>query len=136
MRYLCIDPGDKRTGFAAGDSVTRIASPLEVVTATGEEAHYAAIVRVIAENEPDEIVLGLPLNMDGSEGPQARKSRVLAARIEAGTGLRVHLFDERLTSYAVQGQLGELDLTRGGKKLRRDALAAAMILKDFLERQD
>lgn len=133
MRYLCIDPGDKRTGFAAGDDITRIASPLEVVTTSNDDARLAAILRVIEENEPGELVIGLPLNMDGSEGPQAKKTRTLAQQIEQRTGLRVHLFDERLTSYAAESQLSELDLTRGEKKQRRDALAAAVILRDFLE---
>ena len=135
MRYLCIDPGDKRTGFAVGDDITRIASPLEIVTTSSDEARLAQILRVVEENEPGELVIGLPLNMDGSEGPQAKKTRTLAQQIEQRTGLRVHLFDERLTSYAAEFQLSELDLTRGEKKQRRDALAAAVILRDFLERR-
>ena len=133
MRYLCIDPGDKRTGFAVGDDITRIASPLEIATTSSDDARLAAILRVIEENEPGELVIGLPLNMDGSEGPQAKKTRTLAQQIEQRTGLRVHLFDERLTSYAAESQLSEMDLTRGEKKQRRDALAAAVILRDFLE---
>jgi putative Holliday junction resolvase len=134
MRYLCIDPGDKRTGFAVGDDITRIASPIEVVTTSSDEARFNAILMVIEENEPGELVLGLPLNMDGTEGPPAKKMRTLAHQLTQRTGLRVHLVDERLTSYAAESQLSELDLTRGGKKQRRDALAAAMILRDFLER--
>ena len=134
MRFLCIDPGDRRTGFALGDDVTRIATPLEVVTTSSDALRLAAILRVIEANDPGELVIGLPLNMDGSEGPQARKTRTLAQQIEQQTGLPVHLFDERLTSYAAESQLSELDLTHGGKKARRDALAAAVILRDFLER--
>ena len=134
MRFLCIDPGDRRTGFALGDDVTRIATPLEVVTTSSDALRLAAILRVIEANDPGELVIGLPLNMDGSEGPQARKTRTLAQQIEQQTGLPEHLFDERLTSYAAESQLSELDLTHGGKKARRDALAAAVILRDFLER--
>ncbi len=135
MRYLCIDPGDKRTGFALGDNITRIATPLDVITTSSDEQRLASILRVIEENDPGELVLGLPLNMDGSEGPQAIKMRTLAKQIADRSGLEVHLFDERLTSYAAEAQLSELDLTRGGKKQRRDALAAAIILRDFLDRE-
>ncbi len=135
MRYLCIDPGDKRTGFALGDDVTRIATPLQIETTSSDEQRLVAILKVIEENDPGELVIGLPLNMDGGEGPQAIKTRALAKQISQCTGLVVHLFDERLTSYAAEAQLSELDLTRGGKKQRRDALAAAVILRDFLERE-
>jgi len=134
MRYLAIDPGGKRTGFAVGDDITRIATPIAVVEAATDEARLAAILRAVEENEPGELVLGLPLNMDGSESPGTKQARALAATLTQRTGLAVHLVDERLTSYAAESQLSDLDLTRGGKKQRRDAIAAALILRDFLER--
>jgi putative Holliday junction resolvase len=134
MRYLAIDPGGKRTGFAVGDDITRIATPVAVVEAASDEARLAAILRAVEENEPGELVLGLPLNMDGSESPGTKQARALASTLTQRTGLTVHLVDERLTSFAAESQLSELDLTRGGKKERRDAIAAALILRDFLER--
>ncbi|MEX2213264.1 MAG: Holliday junction resolvase RuvX [Phycisphaeraceae bacterium] len=136
MRYLCIDLGDKRTGLAVGDDITDIVTPLEVIQATSDEQRLTAMGSAIIEQEPGELVLGLPLNMDDSEGPAAKKGRAFAALLEARFGLRVHLADERLTSYAVEKEMGPMELTRGKKKERRDALAAAMILRDFLSRRD
>jgi putative Holliday junction resolvase len=133
MRFLCIDPGDKRTGLAVGDDGTRIVSPVEVIVAGNDEVRLSALLRAVAEHEPGELVVGLPLNMDGSEGPAAAKAKALAAALHERTKLPVHLADERLTSYAAEAQFAGMELTRGRKKQRRDALAAAMILRDFFE---
>jgi len=133
MQYLAIDPGNKRTGLAVGSDVMRIATPLEVVQAANEEQRLAAIRRAIADHEPGALVLGLPLNMDGTEGPAAKSSRELAARLEQTFQLPVHLHDERLTSDQADQQMSQTGLTHGQKKSRRDALAAAVILQDFLD---
>lgn len=137
MRYLGVDLGDKRTGLALGDAETGIASPLKTLeigaAADGGRALLAGIRRVCEEHRPDAIVLGLPLNMaDGSEGAAARKAREFGARLGAETGLTVHFHDERLTSSEADWAMAGSGLTRGQKKARRDALAAAAILKDFL----
>ena len=82
------------------------------------------------------IVVGLPLNMDGSEGPAARAARELGARIAQATGLPVDFSDERLTSHAAEVALGPMELTRKKKKGRTDAVAAALLLQSYLsERQ-
>lgn len=135
MRYLAIDPGEKRTGLATGDAASGIVTPAGRIEAGSRAALIDALVAAVAEHEPDELVIGLPLNMDGSEGPAAKGVRELAAALAERVDLPMHLVDERLTSFAADKQMGELSLTRGGKKLRRDAMAAAVILRDFLERQ-
>jgi putative Holliday junction resolvase len=136
MRYLAIDPGEKRTGLALGDDVTGVASPLTVIEAGDPAERLAAIEGTIDAQGPDALVLGLPLNMDGSEGAPARAARQLAETLQRETGLAVHLVDERLTSAAANEQMSRTGLTRGQKKSRRDALAAATILRDFLSQQD
>ncbi len=143
MRYLCIDLGDKRTGLAVGDSITRFASPLEVlevpITDNAGESLLNALTRAVSlqlsPGSPAEIIFGLPLNMaDASEGPRAKLVRDFAAklapRLIPPRAIRFH--DERLTSVAADWQMAQSGLTHKQKKLRRDALAAAAILTDFL----
>lgn len=140
MRYLAIDLGDRRTGLAAGDDATGVAAPLGVITldAAGPDDGVSlldAIARAVEEHlgtGPGELVVGLPLNMDGSDGPRARATRAFADRLAARTGRRVHLQDERLTTSAADWAMERSGLTRGRKKQRRDALAAAALLRDFL----
>ncbi len=134
MRFLAIDLGDKRTGLAIGDDETGLASPVSVIekpAAPGDEL-LRAIAGVIDEYGADELVLGLPLNMDGTEGPRARIVRDFGERLGEDTGLPVRLHDERLTSAAADERMARTGLTHGQKKQRRDALAAAEILRDFL----
>ncbi|XVJ60932.1 MAG: Holliday junction resolvase RuvX [Tepidisphaera sp.] len=142
MRYIAVDLGDARTGLAVGDDVTRIVSPLEVVECPtglcGGEALLdllqAAIDRVASPRSPCELVIGLPLNMDDTEGPRAKIVRTFAQRLAARTGRPVHFQDERLTSSEADWSMARSGMTRKQKKERRDALAAAAILRDFLAR--
>lgn len=135
MRYLAIDLGDKRTGLAVGDDEVRIASPLAVIErpVSPGDALLDDLRREIESHKPDTLVIGLPLNMDGTEGPRAKLVREFAARLAERSGLPVRFHDERLTSDAADWQMSGSGLTRGGKKARRDALAAAAILRDFLD---
>jgi len=132
MRYLAIDPGAKRTGLAMGDDITGVATPLEVIEAGDAEARLAGIERAIETQGPDALVLGLPRHMDGREGEAAKAARRFAETLTDRTGLTVHLVDERLTSESANEQMSRTGLTRGQKKARRDAVAAATILRDFL----
>lgn len=142
MRYLAIDLGDKRTGVAVGDDETRIVTPRPVIEVpiaeNGGDALVAAVVRAIdAEFTPyakATIVIGLPLNMDDSEGPQAKKARAFGDRIAAATKRPVAYQDERLTSVEADWTMAQSGLTHQQKKQRRDSLAAGAILRDFLER--
>lgn len=135
MRYLAIDLGDKRTGLAVGDDNTGLVSPsgmIEKPIKPGEEL-LAAIDTAIDEFAPDALVFGLPLNMDDSEGPRAKLVRDFAKRASERTGLPVEFQDERLTSAEANWSMARTGMTRGQKKNKRDALAAAAILRDFLE---
>jgi putative Holliday junction resolvase len=137
-RFLAIDLGQRRTGLALGDAQTRVVSALSVLDIPMAREQGGALLRAIddairASLDPrGEIVLGLPLNMDGTEGPAAAEARRFADVLRARTGRTVHLHDERLTSVEAAGALAGSGLTRAGKRRRQDALAAAAILRDFL----
>ena len=131
-RYLAVDVGGKRTGLALGDTLTRMAMPVEVLHVPKGPALLDAIVKAVKSHAPDAIVMGLPLNMDGSEGPAVAQARAFAAEVRVRTGLEVHLQDERLTSFEADQRMARSGRTRGEKKELRDGLAAAALLEDFL----
>ncbi len=141
MRYLCVDLGDKRTGLAIGDDRSRLVMPVDVlevpISADAGTALLAAVAKAVTEHlgpkgTPGEVVVGLPLNMDGTEGPRAAGVRAFAARIEAQTGRTIRFHDERLSTAAADWGMARSGLSRDQKKAKRDALAAAAILTDFL----
>ena len=128
-----VDHGTRRIGLAAGDTRTGIASPLATIDAEPQAAAVEQVRRYAEEYRTDGIVVGWPLNMDDSEGPQGRLARQLALELARATGLDVRLWDERLSSFAADEALAGM-LTRKKKKARQDAVAAATILQDFLSR--
>lgn len=139
MRFLAVDLGDRRTGLAVGDAFTRLVSPVDVLEVPlarnrGNDL-LAALARAVEEHLSlnDAIVLGLPLNMDGSEGPRAKLVRAFASRLHDFTRRTIHFQDERLSSADADWSMARSGLTHARKKARRDALAAAAILRDFLE---
>ncbi len=134
MRYLGVDLGSKRIGLALAEPDGGVVSPLRVIQAQPRAAENArAIADAADEYAADAIVIGLPLNMDGTEGPQAKLSRVMAAEIRKLCALPLHLHDERLTSHAADHRLIDRDLTRKGKRARHDGVAAQILLESFLE---
>jgi putative Holliday junction resolvase len=132
MRYLAIDYGTRRTGLAICDAQETIASPLAVVQ--GQKDLLPRIARIVAIEGVGGIVLGLPLNMDGSEGPQAGLVKAFAQKLAAHVPLPVHFQDERLSSFAASEKLEQAEYSRARKRARIDAVAAADILQSFLER--
>ena len=134
MRYLAIDYGNKRTGLAICDRNETITSPLAVIQ--GQKHILARIAEIAAAENVDAIVLGLPLNMDDSEGPQAKLVRSFAAKLTRRLGIPVHFQDERLSTFGAAEKLAGAELTRKKTKRRIDAVAAAQILEAFLERED
>lgn len=141
MRYIGIDLGDKRTGIALGDSITRLATPVKVLDISITERNGDALLDGLAQEIDTlvgkghaELVVGLPLNMDDSEGPRAKLARAWGGRLGIRTGRIVHYQDERLSSVDADWQMAQSGLTHKQKKERRDAIAAAAILADFLRR--
>lgn len=135
MRYLAIDLGGKRTGLAVGDDQTRFVSPVDTIEAPQGPMLLAALRKAVDEHGPGALVVGLPINMDGTEGPSARRVRAFAAEIASATALPIHFQDERLTSFAADQAMAQSGRTHGQKKALRDALAAAELLRDFLATQ-
>ncbi|MBK7404256.1 MAG: Holliday junction resolvase RuvX [Phycisphaerales bacterium] len=141
MRYLCIDLGDKRTGLAVGDNMLRLASPVEVLEIPRDRdrgrALMAALAHAIDEHlgPNDQLVIGLPLNMDGTEGPRAKLVREFGLALADLARRRLHFHDERLSSVQADWDMGQTGMTHKQKKQKRDALAAAAILRDFLNSQ-
>ncbi|MEM8836138.1 MAG: Holliday junction resolvase RuvX [Planctomycetota bacterium] len=135
MRWLAIDLGGKRTGLAIGSDETGLATPLRVIEhALDDTAEIErALAKAIEEQEPDGLVVGLPLNMDGSAGPPAKRVRHLAESWGARFSIPVEAFDERETSEMADEAMAQSGLTHKQKKKRRDAIAAAAILRGFLE---
>ena len=135
MRVLGVDPGEARIGLAAGDTETRLASPLMILGHVSRQEDASAIVRIAVEQHCERIVLGLPLDSDGQPGPRARSVMRLADAIQQMATLPVDLWDE---SFSSQDARQFLALT-GAKKKRRaqpqDDLAASLILQDYLSNQ-
>ena len=132
MRYLAIDYGRKRTGLAVCDAAETLAAPLAVLTV--RQGHLVSeILEIIKREAIEAAVLGLPLNMDGSEGAQAKLIRQFARELQKHTDIPIHFHDERLTSFEAEKKLSAVDLTRKKKKKWLDAVAAAAILQSFLD---
>jgi|TARA_Y100000294_G_C8368200_1_gene261598 putative Holliday junction resolvase len=132
MRYLAVDLGDKRTGIAVGDDELKMAQPVCVLDIPIGDQLIEGIIKIISEQAADEIVIGLPLNMDGSLGSRAETTKTFAKNLKVSTNMQIHFQDERLTSSAAEEKLSGSGKTHKQKKKMRDALAAAEILSDFL----
>jgi len=133
-RYMAIDFGVKRIGVAVGDDMLKLASPLATVEATGRwDDDVDAVVRAANGYDVDEFVVGLPLNMDDSEGPQVKLSRRFGEALARRLGKKVHYCDERLSSATADELLQPAGLTNKKHKAKRDRVAAQVILQDFLD---
>jgi putative Holliday junction resolvase len=131
MAIAGIDFGRKRLGLAISEG--QAAYPLETMERRSLKHDIAEIRSRLLDREVSLIVVGLPVNMDGTEGPSARAARAFAEHLGAATGLPVEMFDERLTSVEAEERLRESSGSRVAKKNARDALAAAVILEGWLE---
>ena len=131
---LGIDYGSKRIGLAVGNTDQAIATPLSVVDAGASlDDSVRAVQSAAEEYGVHEFVLGLPLNMDGTEGPQAGVIRSFGKRLKRRLQKDVHYWDERLTSRAADELLSPANLTNKKRKARQDAVAAQLILQTYLD---
>jgi putative Holliday junction resolvase len=138
MRTLAIDLGNKRVGLALSDAGGTLASPLDVLSVGDPSLAIPPVVKVVEREGAERIVLGLPLNMDGSMSAQARGVVEWGARLSAVVAVPILYVDERLSSFAAEQQLIELKragqkMTRKDKKRSLDAVAAAEFLQAFLD---
>jgi len=132
MKILAVDHGEARTGLAVCDPAELLASPLTTIQERSQEALAAQIAQAAQTHNAQRIVLGHPLNMDGSAGPRAEACQAFAALLRQKTGLPVVLWDERGTTLTAARYLNATD-TRGKKrKAALDPLSAAIILESYL----
>lgn len=133
-RILCLDIGDVRIGIAVSDPTRTIASPVEVLTRVGWGPDVKHIKALCDKYETTQVLSGLPLNMDGSEGFQAKKVKDFCAQLEKA-GLTVYYQDERLTTVTAEEALLEDNMSRQNRKSHVDMVAAAVILRQWLDGQ-
>ena len=132
-RLLALDVGTKTIGTALCDARWTIASPATLITRAKFTADKAALELLIAREGPKGIVIGLPLNLDGSESPRSQSTRAFARNLEP-LGLPVLLWDERWSTAAVERQMIAADITRAKRAVRIDCAAAAYILQGAIDR--
>ena len=131
-RIMGIDYGDARTGVALSDLLCSLVGSTMVVPSRNREKALADLVRIAKENEVGTIVVGLPRNMDGSEGPRAALCREFGAMLEQETGLPVKLWDERRTTVEAHNILSAHNYHGKKRKDTVDAVAASLILEGYL----
>jgi putative Holliday junction resolvase len=134
VRVLGVDLGERRIGLALGDTTTRVATPLTVVTRRGDRTvEHGAIGDVAQEWEVALLVVGLPLSLDGHRGRAALAAEEEAGALGGATGLEVAFYDERFTTVSAERSLRQGGL--GGRKRRKviDAVAAAVLLQGWLD---
>jgi putative Holliday junction resolvase len=134
MRFLGIDYGTRRIGLAIGDELG-VATPIPALVEADLAARRLALAAVMKQRRIDEIVIGYPLNMDGTAGYKAKETDVVAAALRAEFGLPVHLVDERLTSHIAEQGMNQKQLREIRAKGIVDSRAAAMILQDYLDQR-
>jgi putative holliday junction resolvase len=131
-----IDFGNRRIGLAVSNPDQLSAYPVETIErGRSLAADLAALLARLTALEVRRIVVGLPLNMDGTVGPRARAAQVFARRLEEATGIPVELCDERLSSFEAEERLKGLPVRRNRRKLAIDAVAASVILETWLRSQ-
>lgn len=133
-RLFGIDLGSKTIGLALSDVTRRIASPLETIRRTKFAADARRLLDLSAEHQIAGLVLGYPVNLDGSAGPRAQATRAFARNLNALSALPILLWDERLTTAAAERTLLEADASRKRRAELIDKLAAALILQGALDR--
>lgn len=135
MRVMAIDYGDARTGVAISDATGLLAGFTTVIHSRKSEQVAEELTELVAAHGVDELVMGFPRNMDGTEGPRAELYRAFAGQLEKRIGMEVHLWDERRTTIEAH-QI----LHTGGKKMKDhkknvDAVAATLILEGYLAKK-
>ena len=133
MRTMGLDVGTKTIGVAVSDGLGLTAQAITTVRRTNLKADLAALADLVREHEVSRLVVGLPLNMDGSEGPRAEATRKFVDTLTQALGLPVEYWDERLSTVAAQRTLLEADLSRAKRREVIDQMAAQFILQGWLD---
>jgi putative Holliday junction resolvase len=139
MHVLALDVGERRIGVAISDPTGMLARPLQTLMRGSREEDFAAIAALVAEHDAGLVVVGRPLSLDGTEGPQARRVARYAGALAAHLPVPVVPWDERFTTQAAEEILRQSGKGRGRRRVRAkgelDAVAAAVILQSYLDSQ-
>ena len=135
MKALSVDLGRVRTGIAISDSMGMLASSLCVIEERDDSRLVEKICSIAGEQKADVIVVGLPKNMDGTEGESAQRARALAKEITARSSVPTHMQDERGTTITAHAYLSSSEVYGKKRKKKVDAVAASIILQDYLDSQ-
>jgi len=130
MRILALDVGERRIGVAVSDPSGTLATPHSVIRRRSKAEDFAAVARLVAELKAERVVVGLPLSLNGTIGPQARRVVRYARSLAQTLTVPVELHDERYSTATAEELLAE---RRGRRRVPIDAAAAAVILQDYLE---
>ncbi len=138
MKFLALDVGDKRVGIATSDELGVGVWPQETFLREGSAQDIERLIAIIQSHAPQLLVVGLPFNMDGSEGAQARKVRQFVDQIQKAFEQKklcipIKWCDERLTSWEADNRLSERGVRRKNRKAQVDSMAACLILEDYLK---
>jgi putative Holliday junction resolvase len=133
MPIAALDLGRRRIGVAVTDAASIGAHPVGIVERRALKHDLDAIAAMLRDRDVSTIVVGLPLNMDGSEGPAASGARKFAQRLAESLRVTVEMFDERLTSFEARDRLADMPARKGTRKTGLDALAAVVILEGWMQ---
>lgn len=132
MRVMALDVGDKTIGVAVCDELGITIRPVTTVRRSGYKRDLPALAELVAAEAPERIVVGLPLNMDGTEGPRAERTRRFAAAAEAHLGRRLVFWDERLSTHEAEARMRAAGVPQKKRKALVDQYAAVVILEAYL----
>jgi len=133
MKILSLDYGDARIGVAISDELGWTAQGLEVIERRKEGAELKRIAELVSQHEVEEVVVGLPKNMNGTIGPRGEICKAFAEQLHEMLQVPVHLWDERLTTVSAHRTLIEADVSRKKRKGVVDKMAASLILQNYLD---
>ena len=139
MRIMALDYGAKTVGVALSDELLLTAQPKETITRDRESKLRRTLVRIeelVTEYDVGQIIVGLPLNMDGSEGERAERARAFGDQVSRRTALPVVMYDERLTTVEADEMLRRMEIPPEHRKQYIDQIAASVILQDYMENQN
>lgn len=132
-KLLAFDYGTRNIGVATGQTITRTASMQNPLKANDGVPDWAQIEKLIVEWKPDLVLVGLPLNMDGTESELSARARKFGNRIHGRFGVKIEMVDERLTSFAAKGEVMDRGGSRDYKKNPVDSIAARILLEGWFE---
>lgn len=133
MIIISVDLGKARTGLAVSDKTGFLASPLMMIEEKSEKKRLEKVAQAVTDNKAELVVVGLPKNMDGSEGDSAKSAREFASQLTEITGIKTVMQDERGTTITAHTYLSNRDVRGKKRKAQVDIVAASIILQDYLD---